>query len=175
MLPNPRCNSGNATLTIEWLRSNTQQAGECWLWLGTRDPKGYGRVRAPNCTRTHRLAYELVFGPIPAGLVIDHKCRTPACCNPEHLEAVTSQENTRRGNSLIYVDGVCPRCGCTKLYRARWGHRCSACLKAYEQKPERVEQRREYEKTRQSTPERRAQHLAASRRYNERKRAEGAV
>jgi hypothetical protein len=41
--------------------------------------------------------YELVVGPIPDGLEIDHLCRVPSCCNPEHLEAVTHAENMRRG------------------------------------------------------------------------------
>jgi hypothetical protein len=43
--------------------------------------------------------YEALKGPIPEGMQIDHLCRVPACCNPEHLEAVTPKENTRRGLS----------------------------------------------------------------------------
>lgn len=45
----------------------------------------------------HRIAYEIVIGPIPDGLVIDHLCRIPACVNPAHLEPVTSRENVLRG------------------------------------------------------------------------------
>jgi hypothetical protein len=41
--------------------------------------------------------YELLVGPIPAGLVIDHLCRVPSCMNPAHLEPVTNAENIRRG------------------------------------------------------------------------------
>ena len=44
----------------------------------------------------HRLAYELVIGPIPKGLQIDHLCRVKDCVNPAHLEAVTNGENRRR-------------------------------------------------------------------------------
>ena len=72
--------------------------GDCWNWLGSLDRDGYGRVRYNGRrTRAHRIAYELAIGPIPAGLVIDHLCRNRRCVNPDHLEPVTSQENTRRG------------------------------------------------------------------------------
>jgi hypothetical protein len=47
----------------------------------------------------HRLAYQLLVGPIPEGLVIDHLCRNPPCQNPAHMECVTHRENTLRGAS----------------------------------------------------------------------------
>jgi hypothetical protein len=36
-------------------------------------------------------------GEIPEGMQIDHLCRVRNCVNPDHLEPVTSAENTRRG------------------------------------------------------------------------------
>lgn len=47
----------------------------------------------------HRFSYEQSKGPIPPGLVIDHLCRVHHCVNPDHLEAVTTQENIRRGEA----------------------------------------------------------------------------
>lgn len=44
----------------------------------------------------HRVAYELVVGPIPEGLEIDHLCRTRSCVRPDHLDPVTHAENCRR-------------------------------------------------------------------------------
>jgi hypothetical protein len=44
----------------------------------------------------HRLAYELLVGPIPDGLTLDHLCRTRNCINPWHLEPCTLKENQLR-------------------------------------------------------------------------------
>lgn len=80
------------------LKSYTEasEAG-CWLWVGTFGNRGYGMLAVDRYPQlAHRLAYECWKGSIPDGLVIDHLCRTRACINPDHLEAITSGENTRR-------------------------------------------------------------------------------
>lgn len=69
----------------------------CWLWIGGT-ALGYGRIRVDGSFKmAHRLSYERFVGPIPESMHLDHLCRTPACINPEHLEPVTSRENTMRG------------------------------------------------------------------------------
>jgi hypothetical protein len=74
------------------------EADGCLLWPRTLDSRGYGLVSGHGrSTGAHRIAYILHHGAISPGLVIDHLCRTPACVNPDHLEAVTNRENAMRG------------------------------------------------------------------------------
>ncbi len=73
---------------------------ECWTWTGPHSADGYAKAvvnRKP--ARAHRVAYELLVGPIPAGLTIDHLCRNRGCLNPAHMEPVTNRENVLRGVS----------------------------------------------------------------------------
>ena len=73
----------------------------CWEWLAYKVKTGYGRFRVGGAkgdmVPAHRVAYELLIGPIPAGKDIDHLCRNPSCVNPAHMEPVTRAENVMRG------------------------------------------------------------------------------
>ncbi|MFE1731679.1 HNH endonuclease signature motif containing protein [Streptomyces bacillaris] len=72
----------------------------CWDWTAHVKPNGYGQFKVAGRPQyAHRVAYELVRGPIPRGLVIDHLCRRRHCVNPDHLEVVTTRTNIRRGIS----------------------------------------------------------------------------
>lgn len=66
----------------------------CLLWKGLTHHSGYGYMCVEKKPwRTHRLAYYLTYGDIPEGKIIGHKCDVRRCCNPEHLEAITNDEN----------------------------------------------------------------------------------
>lgn len=79
----------------------TSSASGCWLWLGAKEPHGYGSFNIGNRTNraAHRVAYLLTVGPIPSGMTLDHLCRNTSCVNPAHLDPCTSGVNTSRGTS----------------------------------------------------------------------------
>lgn len=80
----------------------------CWLWVAsTNGRQGYGIFRgglgrdkygSRPWVLAHRFAYEVLVGPIPGGLEIDHVCRNRLCVNPAHLRVVTHRENTLAGH-----------------------------------------------------------------------------
>ncbi len=81
-----------------WSRVALPNTAGCLLWLGGTGSQGYGHliVRGREMP-AHRFAYELAYGAVPDGHVIDHLCRVRHCVRPEHLEAVTHVENVKRG------------------------------------------------------------------------------
>ena len=76
-----------------WRRVRKQEGG-CWLWTGSLSPGGYGRYSIRNgWVMAHRHSYEMVHGLIDKGLELHHRCETPACVNPDHLQPVTHREH----------------------------------------------------------------------------------
>lgn len=75
---------------------------DCWLWTARRDRHGYAKVNHNGRMQlAHRVAFELLVGPIPDGMDLDHLCRVRHCVNPGHLEPVTRRENMLRGTSPV--------------------------------------------------------------------------
>lgn len=67
----------------------------CWAWPGRIATNGY--ALNPNGTVASRSSWEQANGRrLPPGADVEHTCRRRSCTRPEHLEAVTREENQRR-------------------------------------------------------------------------------
>lgn len=79
----------------------------CWIFTGHKDDKGYGQFWISKRAHwAHRVAYAIFRGDIPADMTVDHKPSTccPSCCNPAHLQLLTVEENTAKGNRERHVE-----------------------------------------------------------------------
>lgn len=83
----------------------------CWISDRAMNEAGYTKIGVRRRSYyTHRLAYEVFVGSIPESMHLDHLCRQPACCNPQHLEPVTPRENVMRGNSHVVAQAAQTHC-----------------------------------------------------------------
>lgn len=123
-------------------RCVVDEATGCWVWSGSTVKGGYGQLQVGSkldgslrYVMAHVASWEAVNGPKPAGLVLDHfVCDNPPCCNPEHLRAVTQQENVLRSRAAAAANAAkvcCPKCGGPFEPRGKWGRQCRPCRLAY--------------------------------------------
>lgn len=92
------CVANNITSQFILDNISIDTKGWCWNWTRGVNKLGYAYMKEKGkMVAIHRRSFELFRGPIPEGLVLDHLCRNPSCCNPDHLDPVTNSENRRRG------------------------------------------------------------------------------
>lgn len=138
-------------LTLDRLLAKVSRNAEgCWLWTGWINDNGYGEIISfGKKIRAHRAMYQLVVGLIPEELVLDHLCRVRHCVNPEHLEAVTHQQNILRGVGATAVHAKKTHCihghefsEANTIHRKR-GRGCRTCQRqgkraAYAKNPQKI-------------------------------------
>lgn len=110
-MPNPpwRLNSSE----MARIRRLIALEDECWVWKGPKTPNGYGKHKV-GPGKPERVIHRILWEhhkdqPVPEGLQLDHLCRNRLCCNPDHFEAVTGSENTRRQDHANRRKEACPK------------------------------------------------------------------
>jgi len=136
------------TTTAEQLQQNlvVRDSG-CVEWTGRCLPRGYGCLYIPSrgTVLTHRFAWELANGPIPAGIHVLHHCDNPPCCQTDptpgypdgHLFLGTDADNAAdrdaKGRAGVNAQGAKTHCIHGHAYteantrRQRNGRACIEC------------------------------------------------
>lgn len=113
-----------------WAKVN--KTDTCWLWTGGLQTAGYGHVWLDGRSQlAHRASYLASGRSIPDGMQLDHKCRVRTCVRPDHLEPVTSRENSARSpislNALNTMKETCPQGHPYDIVRKNGRRGCVAC------------------------------------------------
>lgn len=111
---------------------------KCWLWLGAKDYKGYGRFRVSSTPSLFMQAHRWLFQELRHSLskedTLDHLCPNKHCVNPNHLRVATIRDNILSGNGPAAQNARKTHCKNGHLYNNENTHirksgkrMCRAC------------------------------------------------
>ena len=120
-----------------WEKVDGGDVGTCWNWTAVKNKSGHGRFNPSGYSErgslmAHRWSYQELRAEIPEGLHLDHLCRNPSCVNPWHLEPVTPQVNTLRGEGPAAKNAAKTHCPQGHEYDWHWkgARMCRECKRA---------------------------------------------
>lgn len=72
----------------------------CWVWTRAWDSQGLGVISVDGhlhtVSRVAAWVYRGGFRLLNRSVRVYHRCRTPACCNPEHLRLAAGPGGVNR-------------------------------------------------------------------------------
>lgn len=81
-------------MDINYVKDRCSFVGSCWIWIGSKNAKGYGRLTyQQQGWYAHRFSFVASGRQLKKGMHICHSCDNPSCCNPEHLFQGSPKEN----------------------------------------------------------------------------------
>lgn len=114
---------------------------DCWISTYSTASHGYAQIgwqdgRTRYAVLAHRASWELVNGPVPMGMTLDHLCKQKQCVNPDHLRVLSNYENARRTRGRDWPLGQCvnghPQ---SETYQQPSGKRvCRPCNRAWQRR-----------------------------------------
>jgi hypothetical protein len=122
-----------------WAKVDVHLEDECWWWTAGRDACGYGKFRLRRTSgMAHRVMYELMVGPIPSGLEIDHLCHQRACVNLAHMRVCRHADNVKNRltdcDSQSGLKGIRQKLGTMKWQARVMVDKSSICLGCFDTK-----------------------------------------
>ena len=94
----PKPFSRDQIIAVFWSNVDTSGGPDaCWPWMRKPGNHGYGQLQARGISSgpitTHRLAWELAYGPLEPGEDVLHHCDNKPCCNARHLFKGDQRDN----------------------------------------------------------------------------------